>query len=336
MVAAASSMLLMSLFLFVDHAGRDAVANRPDILQFEGGNAKVELPAVATASFVKTDMIDMSPDVFQSISQSFTAELYNNVRRGMAFSAFYFCRSFTTENFWVQRSLDKLVVHFRNIPDMSMGTFFSLEPAVDALGAVLKRVSSTGEESDFVVSSGSRPMDSASKQAACIRGHQSFSDGYEVPTQFTYSPLSFGRFVPGAFIRVSTWHALWISLKALRRNAAHLSMVSRLAKTVFFPSLWLSLLVNVLFYFLPFLALYFSVLSAPTVANLAFSGMALQSLASYAPHQRAVIILVFLCFATSVEAVTCPTCFDQLEGCQGGGDCPFLTGAAANATFIAG
>ena len=101
-----------------------------------------------------------------------------------------------------------------------------------------------------------------------------------------------------------------------------------MAKTVFFPSVWLSLFVNVLFHFFPFFVIYFSVSSAPFITDLLLSGMALQFLVSYASHQRLVIIFVFLYFASSVEAVTCTTCYDQLEGCTGGTNCPFLTGGA--------
>ena len=153
-VAAASPMILISLFFSVVHAGRDLVANRHGTLLFKGPDAHFELPAMATASIFETGMTNLSTDVFQSISQPDKVDLYNNVDRGPAFSAFFFSRSSTTENFWVQRSLFKLVEYFENILDMSNGMFFGLEPAVDARGAVPKRVSSTGEELEFIVSSG--------------------------------------------------------------------------------------------------------------------------------------------------------------------------------------
>ena len=209
-------MILISLFFSVVHAGRDLVANRHGTLLFKGPDAHFELPAMATASIFETGMTNLSTDVFQSISQPDKVDLYNNVDRCPAFSAFFFSRSSTTENFWVQRSLFKLVEYFENILDMSNGMFFGLEPAVDARGAVPKRVSSTGEELEFIFSSGSHPVDLASKLAGCIWEYQSFTDGYEVPTQFAYSPLIFGRFMPGAFIRVSISHALWISINPFR------------------------------------------------------------------------------------------------------------------------
>ena len=224
-VTAASPMILISLFFSVVHAGRDLVANRHGTLHFKGPDAHSELPAMATASIFKTGMTNLSTDVFQSISQPDKVDLSNNVDRGPAFSAFFFSRSSTTKNFWVQRSLFKLVEYFENILDMSNGMVFGLEPAVDARGAVPTRVSSTSEELEFNVSSGSHPVDLASKIAGCIWEYHSFTDGYEVPTQFAYSPLIFGRFMPGAFIRVSISHALWISIKALRRSTARFSTV---------------------------------------------------------------------------------------------------------------
>ena len=147
-------MILISLFFSVVHAGRDLVANRHGTLLFKGPDAHFELPAMATASIFETGMTNLSTDVFQSISQPDKVDLSNNVDRGPAFSAFFFSRSSTTGNFWVQRSLFKLVEYFENILDMSNGMFFGLEPAVDARGAVPKRVSSTGEELEFIVSSG--------------------------------------------------------------------------------------------------------------------------------------------------------------------------------------
>ena len=145
-VAAASPMILISLFFSVVHAGRDLVANRHGTLLFKGPDAHFELPAMATASIFETGMTNLSTDVFQSISQPDKVDLSNNVDRGPAFSAFFFSRSSTTENFWVQRSLFKQVEYFENILDMSNGMVFGLELAVDARGAVPKRVSSTGEE----------------------------------------------------------------------------------------------------------------------------------------------------------------------------------------------
>ena len=45
---------------------------------------------------------------------------------------------------------------------------------------------------------------------------------------------------------------------------------------------------------------------------------------------------LILFFTIPVQAVTCPTCNDQLPGCQGGNTCPFLATPSENASLIAG
>ena len=81
-VAAASPVILISLFFSVVHAGRDLVANRHGTLLFKGPDAHFELPAMATASIFETGMTNLSTDVFQSISRPDKVDLSNNVDRG--------------------------------------------------------------------------------------------------------------------------------------------------------------------------------------------------------------------------------------------------------------
>ena len=45
---------------------------------------------------------------------------------------------------------------------------------------------------------------------------------------------------------------------------------------------------------------------------------------------------IVLFFTIPVQAVKCPTCHDQLAGCQGGDKCPFLATTSENAGLIAG
>ena len=48
------------------------------------------------------------------------------------------------------------------------------------------------------------------------------------------------------------------------------------------------------------------------------------------------ILSMIFTFLPGAGAVTCHTCFDQLEGCLGGNACPFLVLTAANALVMAG
>ena len=58
--------------------------------------------------------------------------------------------------------------------------------------------------------------------------------------------------------------------------------------------------------------------------------------ATRAMGTRAVIFGVVVFLTIPVQAVTCPTCNDQLAGCQGGNTCPFLATTSENARLIAG
>ena len=64
---------------------------------------------------------------------------------------------------------------------------------------------------------------------------------------------------------------------------------------------------------------------AAWIARVAFEGL------SVPPPQYLSVLMLFHLIG-GAEAVTCHSCYDQLEGCTGGASCPFLATPASNAT----
>ena len=64
---------------------------------------------------------------------------------------------------------------------------------------------------------------------------------------------------------------------------------------------------------------------AAWIARVAFEGL------SVSPPQYLSVLMLFHLIG-GAEAVTCHSCYDQLEGCTGGSSCPFLATPASNAT----
>ena len=134
-------------------------------------------------------------------------------------------------------------------------------------------------------------------------------------------------------------HFFYITFRSQRRHSVGRYPVSANANLDYVSGVWMSILKAFLIFHLLslLLVLIYFVFVRPFISS--FSGYTIFDVARFATSAmgtRAVIFGVVLFFTIPVQAVGCPTCNDQLAGCQGGNTCPFLATTSENAGLIAG
>ena len=134
-------------------------------------------------------------------------------------------------------------------------------------------------------------------------------------------------------------HFLYVTCESQRNRSLALRPVSGKSFSDYVSGVWASILKAVLIFHLLSLLLFLIYFGPVRFFISSFSGYTIFDAAQFAVHvlgTRTTIFGIVIFFTIPVQAVTCPTCNDQLAGCQGGAACPFLAATNANAGLIAG